>query len=106
YLAQVRTCVQELGGEDVPQGMRRDLLALVHAGRLNVVAKHLPELRVVQWLALDADEDGLLGEWDARRVVLGEERRERGMDRDRPLPAALRLAHAQQPAREVDIVPV
>ena len=28
------------------------------------------------------------------------------MDRDRPLPAALRLPHPEQPAREVDVVPV
>jgi hypothetical protein len=55
---------------------------------------------------LDADEDGLFGQRHARRVVLGVERRERGVDRDRSLPAALRVSHPQQSPREVDVVPV
>src|SRR5205823_14416726 len=85
---------------------RSDALALVHAGRIDVVAEDLPELRVVEPVALHADEDRLLGQRDARRVVLREERRERGVDRDRALPPALRLPHAEQPAREVDVVPL
>jgi len=62
----------------------------------------------VKWepVALHADEGRLLGEWDASRVVLGKQRRERGVDRDCPLPSALRLAHPEQSAREVDVVPV
>ena len=75
-------------------------------GRVDVVAERLAELGVVEPVALHADEDRVLGQRHARRVVLGEERGERRMDRDRPLPAALRLAHAHQPAREVDVVPV
>src|SRR6266511_864937 len=98
--------MQELGGEDVPERVRRDALALVDAGRVDVVAERLAELRVVEPVPLHADEDRLLGQRHARRVVLGEERRERGMDRDRPLPATLGPPYPEQPAREVDVVPV
>ena len=66
--------------------------------RFDVVAEGLAELGGVESAALDADEDGLLGEREARRVVLDEERRERGMDRDRPLAAALRLPDPYKPA--------
>ena len=86
--------------------VRRHALALVDAARLDVVAEELAELGVVEPVALDADEQRLLASGWRDRVVLGEERRERGVDRDRPLPAALRLADPQQPAREVDVVPV
>jgi hypothetical protein len=60
----------------------------------------------VEPAALHADEHRLLDERDARGVVVGEKRHERGVDRDRPLSTALRLTHAQQPPREVDVVPV
>ena len=90
----------------MPERVRGDALALVHAGGVDVVAEDLTELRVVEPVALHADEERLLGKRDPGRVVLGEERRERGVDRDRPLPAALRLAPAQQPAGEVDVVPL
>jgi hypothetical protein len=65
--------------------VRGDALALVDAGRVDLVAEDLPELGVVEPVALDADEDGLLGQRDASRVVVGEERHERRVDRDRPL---------------------
>jgi hypothetical protein len=105
-LAQVRARSEEFGGEDVPERVRCHALALVDTSGVDVVAEDLPELRVVESVALDADEDRLLGEWDSRGVVLSEERCERGMDRDRPLPSALRLPNPEQPAREVDVVPV
>jgi hypothetical protein len=92
--------------KDVPERVRGDALALVHAGGVDVAAEDLTELRVVEPVALHADEDRLVGHWDARRVVLGEERRQRGVDRDRPLTAALRSAHSQQPTGEVDVVPL
>src|SRR6266511_630474 len=90
----------------MPERMRRDALALVDAGRIHVVAERLAELGVVEPVALHTDEDRLLGERDAGRVVLGEERRERGVDWDRPLPAAFRASDAEQTTREVDVVPV
>src|SRR5215210_7267947 len=85
---------------------RGDTLALADAGRLDVVAKDLPQRRVVEALALDADEERLLDERLAHRVVVDDQRHERGVDRDRPLPPALRLAHLEQAPREVDVVPV
>src|SRR5215217_7885272 len=42
----------------------------------------------------------------ARLVVVDDQRHESGVDRDRSLPAALRLAHLEQAPREVDVVPV
>jgi hypothetical protein len=105
-LAQVRPGVQQLGGEDVAERVRRHPLALVDVGRVDVVAESLAELGVVEPVTLHADENRLIGQRYARPVVLGEERRERRMDRDRPLPAALRLAYLQQPPREIDVVPV
>ena len=80
-----RCCAREYVSERV----RGDALALVGAGRVDIVAEDLPELGVVQPVALNADEDRLLGQRHPRGVVGGEERRERGMDRDRSLPAAL-----------------
>jgi hypothetical protein len=47
--------MEELGGEDVSERVRRDALPLVDAGHVDVVAKDLPELRVVQRLTLNAD---------------------------------------------------
>jgi hypothetical protein len=88
-LAQVRAGAQELRGEHVSQRVRRYPLPLVDAARGDAVAEDLAELRVVQALTLDADEQRALDERDARRVVLDEERRERGVDRDCPLPPAL-----------------
>jgi hypothetical protein len=105
-LAQICASAQEFRREDVPERMRRYALALVDAGGIDVVAERLPELGVMEALALDADEDGLLGQRDARGLVLSEERRERGVDRDRPLPAAFRPPDPQQSPREVDVVPV
>jgi hypothetical protein len=104
-LAQVGAGAQELGGEDVPERVRGHALALVEAGRVDVLAKDLSELRVERF-ALDADEDGLLDQRHARRVVLSEKRRERGMDRDCPLAASLRAAHTQEAPGEVDVVPL
>ena len=57
-LAQIRAGAQELGREDVPERVRRHALALVHAGRVDVVAEGLAELGVVEPVALDADVDG------------------------------------------------
>src|SRR5215216_6364348 len=42
----------------------------------------------------------------ARVVVVDDQRHESGVDRDRSLPAALRLAHLEEARREVDVVPV
>ena len=61
-LAQVRARVQELCGEDVSERVRGDVLTLVDAARLDVVPEGLRELGDVESPALDADEDGLLGE--------------------------------------------
>lgn len=105
-LAQVRPGAQELGREDVSERVRGNALALVDAGRVDVVAEDLPELGVVEPVALNTDEDRSLGQRHPRRVVGGEEWRERGMDRDRPLPAALCATHPQQPPGEVDVVPL
>lgn len=105
-LAQVRAGVQQLRGEDVSERVRRHALALVDAGRVHVMAERLSELGVVQPVALHADEHRLLGQRDAGGVVLGEERRERGVDRDRLLPDALRFPNAQEPPREVDAFPI
>ena len=71
------------------QRVRPDALPFVDAARVDVVAEDLAELGVVEPVAVYADEDRLLGRRDARR----EERRECRVDRDRPLPAALRSAH-------------
>jgi hypothetical protein len=60
-LAEVRAGAKELRREDVSQSVWRYALALVHAGRAHVVTEDLSELRVVERLALDADEDRLLG---------------------------------------------
>lgn len=60
-LAQVRPSVEELGGEDVPERVRSDALALVDAARIDVVAERLAELGVVEPVTLDANEDRLLG---------------------------------------------
>jgi hypothetical protein len=54
--------MQERCGEDVPERVRGDVLALVDAARLDVVPEGLRELGDVESAALDADEDGLLGE--------------------------------------------
>ena len=51
-LAEVRAAAEELGGEDVPERVRRDALALVDAARVDVVAERLPELGVVEPVAL------------------------------------------------------
>jgi len=75
-LAQVRAGAEQLGGEDVPERMRRHALSLRHAARVDVVAEDLLELGVVQPVALNADEDRLLGQRNSGRVVLGEQRRE------------------------------
>ncbi len=40
-LAQVRAGTQELGGENVPERVRRHMLALVDAGGVDVVAERL-----------------------------------------------------------------
>ena len=50
----------------------------------------LAELRVVEPVALHADKQRLLGQRKAHGVVLGEERLERRVERDRPLPASIR----------------
>jgi hypothetical protein len=105
-LAQVGPGPEELGGEDVAECVRGDALALVDTGCLDVVAEGLAELGEVEPVALHTDEHRLLRERDAGRVVLGEERREGGVDRDRPLPPALRPPNSQQSASEVDVVPV
>ena len=42
-LAQVRARVEELGGEDVAERVRRDAFALADAGRLDVVAEDLDD---------------------------------------------------------------
>jgi hypothetical protein len=63
--------------------------------RVDVVAEDLAELGVVEPVALDADDERLLGQRNAGRAVLGEARCHGGMDRDRPLAS-----------REVDIVPL
>jgi hypothetical protein len=68
-------------------------MAVAVAG--DVVAEDLAELGVGESVALDADEHCLLGQWNAGRVVLGEERCERRVDRDRPLPSALCLPDPQ-----------
>src|SRR5207253_9625663 len=51
-----------------------------------------------------ADEEGRLGVAGAEPQVGGEERLERGVDRDGALAAALRLTHAKQAPLEVDVV--
>jgi hypothetical protein len=51
-----------------------DTLSRADPRRVQVVAEDLAELRVVEPLALDADEAGLLGQRGARCVVVGEER--------------------------------
>jgi hypothetical protein len=76
--------------------MRRHALALVDAARVDVMAEDLAELRVVEPVSLHADEERLFDQRQARRVVLGEERHECGVDRDRPLPPALRPPNPQQ----------
>jgi len=65
HLAEVRPGAQELGGEDVAECVRRHALALADARRGDVVAEDLAELRVVERLALDADEERLLGQRQA-----------------------------------------
>jgi hypothetical protein len=64
--------------KNVPERVRRHAFTLVHARRVDVVAEDLAELRVVERLALDADKDRLLGQPDAGRIVVGEERGARG----------------------------
>ena len=44
-LAQVRARVQELRSEHVTERVRRDALALVYAGGIDVVTANLTELR-------------------------------------------------------------
>ena len=105
-LAQVGARVEELGGEHVPEGVRGDALPFVHAARLDVVAEDLAELSDLETPALHANEERLLDERLADLVVVDDQRYERGVDPDRPLPAALRLPHPQQSAQEVDVVPV
>ena len=60
-LAEVRARVKELGREHVPKRVRRHALALVDAARVHVVTEDLTELRVVEPVALNADEYRLLG---------------------------------------------
>ena len=43
-LPQVRARAQELGGKHVAQRVRRDSLALVHAGRVDVAPEQLAQL--------------------------------------------------------------
>ncbi|MDP9383643.1 MAG: hypothetical protein M3P50_00130, partial [Actinomycetota bacterium] len=55
---------------------------------------------------MDADEEGSLLERQSRVEVLEEQRHEAGMDWHDALAAALGDAHADEPAAEVDVVPV
>lgn len=54
HLAEVRAGAEKLRGEDVAERVWRHALALADARRSDVVAEDLPELRVVERLALDA----------------------------------------------------
>lgn len=97
--------MEELGGEDVPERVRRHALALADAARLDVVTAELVQLGVLEPLALDADEERSLDERLAGRVVVDDQRGSAGwigMVRCRP-PFALRKPSA---GARVDVVPV
>ncbi len=66
-LAQVRAGMEERGGEHVPERVRGDPLALIDTGGVDVVTERLPELGVVEALALPSSI--LL--WAAFRPPLG-----------------------------------
>ena len=60
-LAQVRPGAQELGGEHVPQRVRRDALALRHAGGARVADEGLGQDRLRQPPAVDTDKQRRFG---------------------------------------------
>ena len=72
----------------------------------HMVAEDLAEWRDPETPVLHADEERLLDERLADLVVVDDQRDERRVDWDRPLPTALRLPHSQQPPREIDVIPV
>lgn len=68
HLTQVRAGAQELRGEDVAKRVRRHALAFADARRGDVVTEDLPQLVVVERLALDTDEHSAGGA--ARRLTI------------------------------------
>jgi hypothetical protein len=105
-LAKIRSGAEQLGGEDVAEGVRRDALPRGHACGSCIAKKGSGQDRLRQALALYADEERRLRVAGPGLEVLDEERLERGMDGKSPLSATLRLPHLQEPAFEVDVPPV
>src|SRR5262249_27514157 len=105
-LAEVRPGAEQLRCEDVTKGVGRDALALGDTCGPRVAEKRLGQDRLRQPPPLHADEERQLGVAGAYLEVLDEERLERGMNRNRPLPATLHLPHRQHAAVQVEVLAV
>ena len=88
------------------EGVGCDMPAGVQARRFGVATEGLAEDRDREPSAPHPHEQRRLQVAGAESEVVAEERLERGVDRDRPLPTALGLADSEQAAIEVDVVPV
>jgi hypothetical protein len=90
----------------VAQRVRRDALALVDPGRRGVAAKRERHVRGRQAPAVHAKEQRLLAALRAHGLIRDEQRHEAGVDRHDALAPALRVAHTDQPAVEIDVIDV
>ena len=105
-LAQVCACAQKLGGEDMTKRVGSDALALGDARSVGVAAKRGGEDRGGEAVAENANEQGRVIGRRSRGPVVEQQRDEGGMDRQHTLAAALGDSHPDEPALEIDVVPI
>ena len=105
-LAQVCACAQKLGGEDMTKRVGSDALTLGDARGVGVAAKRGGEDRGGEAVAENANEQGRVIGRRSRGPVVEQQRDEGGMDRQHTLAAALGDSDPDEPALEIDVVPV
>src|SRR3984957_2514878 len=105
-LAEVGAGAKEFGGEHVPERVRGHVLAGGHSGGIGVAAERCREDRDREPTTPTPTNSTGSGSRARKLHVVAEERLERRVNRDRPLPTPFRLPHPQQAPLDVDVAPV
>lgn len=105
-LAEVGARTQQLRRKDMSQGVRSDALSIRDARGTRVAQEGLGQDRLREAPAVDTEEERALRGPRPGRKVLREQWNQGGVDRYNPGPPFLGAPDPEQPALEVDVLPV